>query len=63
MSDNENMDDQYDGSIPFNCTCFADTESDCYCNRVIGIYPAAKADIPIVNISDDEWDEYFSASE
>lgn len=58
MSNSDNVEDECNHA--FYCTaCLANIESDCYCDRVIGIYPAAKEDIPIVNISDDERDKYF----
>jgi hypothetical protein len=50
-------------TFSFYCRyCFANTKSECYCNRIVGYYPGINADIPIVDIYEDEWDKYLSSS-
>ena len=61
MTDENN--DSGNKNFSFYCRyCFADTKSDCYCNRIVGYYPGINADIPITDIYEDEWDEYLSSS-
>jgi hypothetical protein len=55
----EEHDDSKAKTISLYCHyCFANTESECYCNRIQGY--DANTGLPIVAIFQSEWDAYIS---